>query len=66
MASETKIAQVTKPIPMEQALKMYGVSSEDELKDLFRELFNPPKRNFFTELFRKILNFFGFGKNDYD
>ena len=63
MASETKIAQVTKPISMEQALKMYGVSSEDELKELFRELFNPRKRNFFAELFRKILNFFGFGNN---
>ncbi|SVD39595.1 uncharacterized protein METZ01_LOCUS392449 [marine metagenome] len=63
MASEKKIAQVTKPIPMEQALKMYGVSSEEELKELFRELFNPRKRNFFAELFRKILNFFGFGNN---
>ena len=48
---------------MEQALKMYGVSSEDELKELFRELFNPRKRNFFAELFRKILNFFEFGNN---
>ena len=63
MASEKKIAQVTKPIPMEQALKMYGVSSEDELKELFRELFNPRKGNFFINLFRKILNFFGFGSN---
>ena len=63
MASEKKIAQVTKSIPMEQALKMYGVSSEDELKELFRELFNSHKGNFFTNLFRKILNFFGFGNN---
>ena len=63
MLSEKKIAQVTKSIPMEQALKMYGVSSEDELKDLFRELYNHPKRNFFTELFSKILIFFGFGNN---
>ena len=63
MASEKKIAQVTKSIPMEQALKMYGVSSEDELKDLFRELYNQPKRNFFTELFSKILIFFGFRDN---
>jgi len=63
MASEKKIAQITKPIPMEQALKMYGVSSEDELKELFSELFNSRKGNFFTNLFRKILNFFGFGNN---
>ena len=63
MASEKKIAQVTKPIPMEKALKMYGVSSEDELKELFRELFNSRKGNFFTNIFRKILNFFGFGNN---
>ena len=63
MASETKIAQVTKPISMRKALDMYGVSTEEELKDLFRELFNPRKRNFFAELFRKILNFFGFGNS---
>ena len=63
MTSETKIAQVTKPIPMEQALKMYGVSSEDELKELFRRLFNSRKGGFFTNLLRKILNFFGFGNN---
>ena len=63
MASEIKIAQVTKPIPMEQALKMYGVSSEEELKELFRVLFNSRKGVFFTNLLRKILNFFGFGNN---
>ena len=51
MESEKKIAQVTRPIPMEQALKMYGVSSEEELKELFRELFNSHKGNFFTNLF---------------
>ena len=63
MASETKIAQVTKPISMRKALDMYGVSTEEELKELFRELFNSRKGNFFTNLFRKILNFFGFGSN---
>jgi hypothetical protein len=66
MASEKKIAQVTKPIPMEQALKMYGVSSEEELKELFRVLFNSRKGGFFTNLLRKILNFLGFGKNYYE
>ena len=45
------------------ASRVIFISSEDELKELFRELFNSHKGNFFTNLFRKILNFFGFGNN---
>jgi len=63
MASEKKIAQVTKPIPMEQALRMYGVSSEEELKGLFTELFNSRKQNIIAIFFKNLLKFFGFGFN---
>ena len=53
MTYEKKIAEVTSPITMNRALEIYGVSSEEELKELFDELYRHNKRGFFARLFIK-------------
>ena len=59
MTSEKKIAEVTSPISMNRALEMYGVSSEEELRELFDDLYRHNKRGFIARLFMKFLQFFG-------
>ena len=61
MTSEKKIAEVTSPITMNRALEMYGVSSEEELRELFDDLYRHNKRGFLARLFIKIFQFFGIG-----
>ena len=59
MASEKKIAEVTSPITMNRALEIYGVSSEEELRELFDDLYRHNKRGFIARFFMKFLQFFG-------
>ena len=63
MTPKEKRAKLTKPISLDKALKMYGVSSEDELMELFREKLNTHKKNFLKSVKRKGFKFFWFGNN---
>ena len=63
MSKEKQIAQVTKPIPMKEALGMYGVLSEEELKKLFDNLYLNSQRGFLSRIFTQLLLFLGFKKS---
>ena len=63
MSKEKQIAQVTKPIPMKEALEMYGVLSEEELKKLFDNLYLNSQRGFLSRIFTQLLLFLGFKKS---
>ena len=62
MTPKEKRAQLTKPISLDKALKIYGVNSEDELMNLFKEKFDLYNNKFLTDRKRKGFNFFRFWK----
>ena len=62
MTPAEKRAKITKPISLDKALIMYGVKSEDELMNLFKEKLNVHKKNFLTGDKKKSFNLFRFWK----
>ena len=62
MTPEEKRLKITTPIPLEKALNIYGVNSEAELMNLFKEKLNVHKKNFLTGDKKKSFNFFRFWK----
>ena len=62
MTPKEKRAKLTKPISLDKALKIYGVNSEDELMNLFKEKLDLYNNNFLTDRKRKGFNFFRFWK----
>ena len=62
MTPKEKRAKLTKPISLDKALGIYGVNSEDELMNLFKEKFDLYNNKFLTDRKRKGFNFFRFWK----
>ena len=62
MTPAEKRAKITKPISLDKALIMYGVKSEDELMNLFKEKLNVHKKNFLTGEKKRGFNLFRFWK----
>jgi hypothetical protein len=62
MSSNQKIQAVSTPISMSRALKLYGVSTEEELRKLFDDLYFQSQRGFWSKIFIRFLIFIGFKK----
>ena len=62
MDKEKKIADISAPISMKKALEIYNVSTEEELRKLFDDLYFQSQRGFWSKIFIRFLIFIGFKK----
>ena len=62
MSSNQKVQVISTPITMSRALKIYGVSSDEELKKLFDNLYLNSQRGFLSRIFTQLLLFLGLKK----
>ena len=62
MSKEKKIADISTSISMKRALEIYNVSTEEELRKLFDELYLQSQRGFWSKIFIRFLIFIGFKK----
>ena len=56
MTPEDKRLKITAPIPIDRALKMYGVNSEAELISLLRDKFDSYSKHFLQNQEKKSIN----------
>jgi hypothetical protein len=59
---EKKIAGISAPISMKKALEIYNVSTEEELRKLFDDLYLQGQRGFWAKFFIRFLIFIGLKK----
>ena len=57
MTPEEKRLKITSPIPLDRALKMYGVNSEAELMSLLRDKFDSYSKNFLQNQEKKSVSY---------
>ena len=57
MTPEEKRLKITSPIPLDRALKMYGVNSEAELMSLLRDKFDAYSKHFLQNQERKSVSY---------
>ena len=57
MTPEEKRLKITSPIPLDRALKMYGVNSEAELMSLLRDKFDSYSKHFLQNQEKKSVSY---------
>ena len=62
MSKENKIANISAPISMKKALEIYNVSTEEELRMLFDDLYLQSQRGFWSKICIRFLIFIGLKK----